>query len=229
MEPRVRRVIEPLLAGELVGGETYDDDVTYVRDLGLVTAGKPVQIANPIYREVIARVLSAAAEDNIDLDPRAFVLPDGRLDMRRLLEEFAGFWREHGESLRRGMPYPEAAPQLVLMAYLQRVVNGGGYVDREYGVGRGRIDLCVRWPLTDAGGKRAWQRAALELKVWRDGRPDPLARGLEQLDGYLAGLGLSEGILVLFDGRAGAAPLGDRTELSEERTPDGRAVTLLRA
>ena len=50
--------------------------------------------------------------------------------------------------LAAGMPYHEVAPQLVLMAYLQRVVNGGGTVDREYGVGRGRIDLLVRWPYT---------------------------------------------------------------------------------
>jgi len=31
----------------------------------------------------------------------------------------------------------------------------------------------------------------LELKVWCDGAPDPLAEGLVQLDGYLAGLGLA--------------------------------------
>jgi AAA domain len=228
-EPRVRRVIEPLLAGELVGGESYDDDYTYVRDLGLVSSSKPIQIANPIYREVIARVLSAAAEDNIELDPRAFVLPDGRLDMRRLLEEFADFWREHGESLLRGMPYPEAAPQLVLMGYLQRVVNGGGYVDREYGVGRGRIDLCVRWPFAGADGKRAWQRAGLELKVWRDERTDPLGKGLEQLDGYLARLGLDQGVLVIFDARERAAGIAARTGFSEERSPGGLAVLVLRA
>ena len=65
------------------------------------------------------------------------------------------------------MPYPEVAPQLVLMAFLQRVVNGGGFIDREYGVGRGRIDLLVRFPHAKPGGGRAVQRRALELKVWR--------------------------------------------------------------
>ncbi|WP_157817399.1 hypothetical protein [Candidatus Thiodictyon syntrophicum] len=29
-------------------------------------------------------------------------------------------------------------------------------------------------------------RLGMELKVWRDGAPDPLAEGLEQLDGYPA-------------------------------------------
>jgi len=37
----------------------------------------------------------------------------------------------------------------VFMGYLHRIVNGGGYIDREYGVGRGRIDLLIRWPHTD--------------------------------------------------------------------------------
>ena len=70
-------------------------------------------------------------------------------------------------------------------------------------------------------------RGQAARKERRSGRSGEAFRG--QLNGYLAGLGLSEGILVVFDGRAGAAPLGDRTELSGERTPGGRAVTLLRA
>ncbi len=228
MEPRVRRVVEPLLAGDVAVGDAYDDDLSYVRDLGLVSRDNPVRVANPIYREVIVRVLAAAAEDQVVTDPRAFVRPDGRLDLRRLLEEFAGFWREHGEVLAAGMPYGEVAPQLVLMAYLQRVVNGGGYVDREYGVGRGRIDLCVRWPYAGSGGKREWQREALELKVWRDGKPDPLERGLEQLDAYLDGLGLSTGVLVLFDRRSAAPPIAERTRFDAARSPKGREVTVLR-
>ncbi|KYF86592.1 hypothetical protein BE20_28545 [Sorangium cellulosum] len=56
------------------------------------------------------------------------------------------------------------------------MVNGGGHVDREYGVGRGRIDLLVRWPHTGEDGKRAWQREAIELKVWRAGERDPLGK-----------------------------------------------------
>jgi hypothetical protein len=47
----------------------------------------------------------------------------------------------------------------------------------------------------------------MELKVWRDGEPDPLTEGLEQLDGYLAGLGLDGGWLVIFDRRSHQPPL----------------------
>ncbi|WP_437607748.1 AAA family ATPase [Sorangium sp. So ce834] len=228
MEPRVRRVLEPLLEGGFAGGDTYDDDASYVRDLGLVAPDRPLRIANPIYREVIVRVLASPAEDAIAVEPRAFVRPDGRFDVARLLREFAAFWREHGAVLAGRMPYHEVAPQLVLMAYLQRVVNGGGHVDREYGVGRGRIDLLVRWPHTGEDGKRAWQREAIELKVWRAGEKDPLPKALTQIDAYLDGLSLDTGVVVIFDRRPGADPESG-TRFEEALTPSGRRVTVLRA
>ncbi len=100
------------------------------------------------------------------------------------------------------MPYAEAGPQLVLMAYLQSLINGSGYIDREYGVGRGRVDLLMRYPYKKPDGSRAVQKRALEMKVWRRGRANPLKKGLAQLDDYLARLGLSWGTLVIFDARS---------------------------
>jgi hypothetical protein len=228
-EARVRRVIQPLLTGETVAvDDVFDDDVSYVLDLGLVK-NPPLRIANPIYTEVVARVLSAGIQYTVVADPRSFVRADGRFDMTVLLREFAAFWVEHSDILTRNLSYQEAAPQLVLMAFLQRVVNGGGTVTREYGIGRRRIDLLVTWPWVDAEGKRQIQREALELKVWRDGRKDPLAEGLKQIDAYLAGLGLEEGVLVLFDQRATAAPVEDRTFEEAAETASGRRVRVLRA
>ncbi len=52
--------------------------------------------------------------------------------------------------------------------------------------------------------------AFLHRVVNGDGAPDPLAEGLEQLDGYLAGLGLTTGWLVIFDRRAGQPPIAER-------------------
>src|SRR4030095_4464191 len=146
------------------------------RDLGLVAPARPVRIANPIYHEGLARVRAANVEDVVSADPRAFVLPDGRFDMAKVLAEFAEFWREHADILVSGTVYHEVAPQLVLMGFLQRLVNGGGLVSREYGAGRGRIDILVRWPYTDTEGKRRWQREAVETKDWRKGKPDPLVQ-----------------------------------------------------
>ncbi|MEW6741699.1 MAG: ATP-binding protein [Planctomycetota bacterium] len=229
-EPRVRRVIEPLLTGSLEGITSYEEDFAYVRDLGLVAADGPVRIANPIYREVIVRVLALPVERKVDAEARSFVGRDGRLDLDRLLEEFRAFWAEHGEALAAGIAYPEVAPQLVLMAYLQRVVNGGGYVDREYGVGRGRIDLLIRWPYRIPSGEKRWQREAMELKVWRPGRGDPVQDGLGQLEGYLERLELEHGYLVVFDRRG----MPEKTEtgpgrghLVAARGPKGRAITVM--
>jgi hypothetical protein len=229
-EPRVKRVVEPLIAGELREADpTFNDDVSYARDLGLIARAGPLRVANPIYKEIIVRVLGEFVEAQISAGPQSFRLADGRLDFERLLQEFAAFWKQHGEVLTSASVFHEVAPQLVLMAFLHRIVNGGGYIDREYGVGRGRIDLLVRQPYADGDGKRAWQREALELKVWREGRPDPLAEGLDQLDAYLDRLVLDTGILVVFDRRTKAAPITERTAFSQVGTASGRTVTLLRA
>ena len=244
-EDRVRRIIEPVMAGDaaILGG-SYNEDVDYVRDLGLIAKTRPLQVANPIYREVIARVLSAMVEDVITLPPTHFVGADGRLDMQAILRSFADFWRQNGEVLTGTLPYHEVAPQLVLMAWLQSIVNGTGFIDREYGIGRGRIDICVRWPYTAPGGGQHWQREAIELKVWRDKQRDPVDDGVIALDAYLDGLGLEHGILVIFDrrtrkrsqssgahgsdgGGTGRAPAA--IHLEQVQTPKGRAVMLLRA
>jgi hypothetical protein len=225
-EPRVRRFIEPLIVGTLIAGDsTFNDDLRYIRDLGLIAPDDPVRIANPIYREVIARVLGGNTQTQINVNPHRFVLPDGRLEFRRVLEEFAEFWMEHEEVLISASAYHEAAPHLVFMAFLQRIVNGGGFVDREYGVGRGRLDVLVRKPYGDG----LVQREAIELKVWQPRQGDPLAKGLVQLDGYLDRLGLDTGTLIIFDRRPDAEPVTERTVFGDVHSPAGRLVTLLRA
>jgi hypothetical protein len=226
-EPRVKRFVEPLLAGTTtVRDESYDDDLRYCRDLGLIAPENPIRVANPIYNEVIARVLAGQVEGEVFTEPRSFVLPDGRLSMRRIFREFASFWAEHGEALVEGNAYHEIAPQLTLMAFLQRVVNGGGRVHREDGLGRGRIDLLVSWPYRKEDGTPAVQRRALELKVWRDKQPDPLEKGLAQLDGYLGQLRLRRGTLVIFDRRTRRRRRAPG--FSGVTSPRGRRVRLLR-
>lgn len=230
-EDRVRRVLEPIIAGELPLGDPLDDDYTYVRDMGLIAVDNPPRFSNPLYEEVVLRVLAGGAERAVSIKPSAFLLPNGRLDIRRVLTGFLAFWKEHGEILAGRMEYPEAAPQLVMMAWLLRFTNGaGGVLDREIGVSTKRIDLLLRWPYVDGQGNRVWQREAFELKVWRDRdkRRDPVLSGLVQLDGYLERMGLDHGTLVVFDGRSVAEDIEDRSRIEEMQTPSGRAVTLLR-
>jgi hypothetical protein len=237
-EPRVRAVIAPMLSGE-PAPPPRPSDVDYCVDLGLVRNVRgATEIANPIYKEVLPRELTVGAGYAMPNTERMearrkWSLADGRLDLRGILEAFVGFWREHGEWMVRHQEWPESAQQIVLMAFLQRLVNGGGTIDREYGLGRKRLDLLIRWHVgVDALGIPAGEdRHALELKVWRDGQKDPLGKGLEQIDGYLERLGLATGTLLLFDARS-TAPQGDdwetRGEFSEGTTPSGRAVAVLR-
>ena len=57
----------------------------------------------------------------------------GSLDVGKLLVAFQAFYREHSEHWLGRFDYREAGPQLLLQAFLQRVVNGGGRIEREYG------------------------------------------------------------------------------------------------
>ncbi|MBM4319959.1 MAG: ATP-binding protein [Deltaproteobacteria bacterium] len=214
-EERVRRVIEPILTGSVAFDPSFDDDFAYVRDLGLVTLREGVvTIANPIYGEIIPRVLSSHVQAGIALQPAGFVAADGTLDVERLLRGFVVFWQRHGEVLLRGMPYHEAAPHLVFMAYLQRVVNHGGRITREFAVGTGRADVVA-----ELGGRED----VFELKLVR-GRWT-LPEGLQQVAAYARRLGRTRGYLILFE-PGSEVPWEERGRL-EQWEEEGVAVTVL--
>lgn len=220
-EPRVRAIVEPMLEGRSPGS-LPNDDVRYVCDLGLMrrAADGTLQVSNPIYKEIIVRDLLLVPRVALPRLQPSWLTPAGRLDADQLLTSFLAFWRRHGEPVMRSAAYHEIAPHLVLMAFLDRVANGGGTVEREYAIGSGRMDLCLRL------GPDA---LAIELKVWREREPDPREEGLEQLDAYLAGLGLATGWLVIFDRRPGLPRLAERTSVEDVMTAGGRAVRLIRA
>jgi hypothetical protein len=127
-QERVRRVIEPILAGDDDASKVPSDDSVFVRDLGLIRfeRGRPMAIANPIYREVIPRELTWTSQEKMVHDQAWYIRPDGRLDLPKLLTAFQEFFREHSEHWLDRFDYKEAGPQLLLQAYLQRIVNGGG-------------------------------------------------------------------------------------------------------
>ena len=208
-EERVRRVIEPILAGDVAEHEVRD--LEYLRDLGLIDGSEPPRIANSIYREVVPRELGYILQSSLDEDVAWYVDDDGRLDMAKLLTAFATFYGEHAEHwLGRFEDYREAAPQLILQAYLQRIVNGGGRIEREYGLGRGRTDLLVLWPREAGQPSDLWERIVIECKVLRDSdRKSPegtIERGVQQTLGYMKTCGAEQGHLIVFDRRASKQP-----------------------
>ena len=226
-EERVRRVVEPILSG----GEVQHDghDLEYVRDLGLIATDDPPRIANPIYQEVVPRELGNVLQGSLDLQVAWYVDDDGRLNMTKLLSAFRTFFGEHAEQwLVHLGDYREAAPQLILQSYLQRVVNGGGRIEREYGLGRGRTDLLVLWPREAGQPSDLWARFVVECKVLRDSDRKSLEwtveQGVEQTLGYMQQCGAEEGHLVVMDRRSEGRGNGEAD--GDIRRQDARRVTL---
>ena len=220
-EARVRRVVEPILSG----GEVRHDgrDLEYVRDLGLLAPDSPPRMANPIYAEVVPRELGYVLQDSLDVQVAWYVDDDGRLNMTKLLTAFGTFFGEHAEHwLDHLGDYREAGPQLILQSYLQRVVNGGGRIEREYGLGRGRTDLLVLWPREAGQPSDLWERFVVECKVLRDSDRKSLAgtieRGVEQTSGYMKKCAAEKGHLVVLDRRSEDRR---RSEGAEDRQDSG--------
>ena len=137
---------------------------------------------------MIPRALTWTQQISMHQPTEWYVRPDGALDLPKLMTAWQSFWRKDGHLAAEGFGYREAGPHLMLMAFLQRIVNGGGRVEREYGLGRGALDLMIDWH---------GARHAIEVKLRRDTETETEA--LEQVTGYLDRAGLDEGWLVLFD------------------------------
>jgi len=194
-EARIRRVVTPLILGDNASYDALDDDYQYALDVGLLTESDgEIRPANPIYAEVILRTLSSQAQMSMQQSKYPLEAPaymrEGRLDMEQVLRDFQRFWRENSAIWEERFEYKEAAPHLVLQAFLQRVINGGGRVQREMANGRKRLDICVEF---------REERFPLELKIRYD--DSVYDEGKAQLAAYMDALGCAEGWLLVFDRR----------------------------
>ncbi len=188
-EPRVRRVVEPVIFGGERTVSSNSEDWRFVVDLGLLREERGTLVpANRMYAEIIGRYLSRDAQESMEtaIPDTPWATSDG-LDMPGLMAAFQRFWRENSGADRRAYEYGEATPHLVLMAFLQRVTNGNGRIAREMALGSKRLDLCVEF---------RGHRYAVEVKTAKNFAGDDSYR---QLAGYLDGLGLAEGWMAIFD------------------------------
>ena len=219
-EDRVRRVVEPMVMGEDFYGR-LSDDYQYVIDLGLIKSIRGViQPSNPIYGEVIARTLCFDAQEKLMTNaPHAEIpryLKDGKIDMDYLLQDFQQFWRENSAIWVERFFYKEAAPHLILQAFLQRVINSGGHIHREMAAGIKRADLCLIYE----DGKYP-----IELKIHRSEKT--LSEGIEQTMQYMDTFGCTEGWLIIFDRRPKIA--WDKKIYMKKERRDGKTVTVVGA
>jgi hypothetical protein len=201
-EPRVCRIIQPLLLGEDMADQ-QNDDFQYTNDLGLIrqTPAGEVLPGNPIYAEMIIRALSAptqvtVSQANTPFPVTTYRLPDATLDMDAFMADFQAFWRQESGLWRERngsyADYAESAVVLVLCGVLQCLVNGHGQIVREMGIGRGRIDICILYE---------GNRYPIEVKACRPGKDslDTLTqKALDQLADYLDALSLPRGWLLIY-------------------------------
>jgi len=190
-EPRVQRIIEPVILGNVAKMDRDTDDYRYCMDLGIIVNEKGIiKPANRIYREVIVRALNFNSQEDLPVSYINKWVKGKDVQVTELLKDFQQFWRENSEIWTKNYQYQEAAPHLVLQAFLQRVINGGGQIIREYAAGTRRFDLCVVFQEN---------KYPIELKLHYGEKTLP--DGLTQLSEYMDTVGEQEGWLIIFDRR----------------------------
>jgi hypothetical protein len=213
--PTIRKVMETLMTGAVDFDLPESDGFRLCMDLGLVSIedGDPI-VANPIYREILARQMTYGPQLAIPKPTFHWENADGSLDMDTLLKEFQQFWQENSETWEEKSDYTEAFPHLLLMAFLQRVLNGGGRIDREYAAGRGRMDLYIEY-------KEHGYIIEIKLIHAKQGAETVRAKGLEQLTRYRdIKAPTAPAYLLIFDRRPEAKDLSWENRISWKKEGD---------
>jgi hypothetical protein len=190
-DPRIKKVVQPILAGDstVILGE--NDPVAM--DLSLIVFDNGWQIANPIYREVLIRTLNINYQQSLPAPEFLWQKANGDLDLEALFTEFQAFWRRNGDMWEQKSDYTEVFLRLLLMAFFQRVLNGGAKLTREAAAGRERIDMLIEW-------KGFSHIIEIKLVHIHDGRESTLKQGLKQTASYAQKTGLdSTQTLAIFD------------------------------
>ena len=199
-EPRIHKIVSSLLSGEETELQMLTDDMEYAEDMGLIKRKPQVKISNRIYKEIIPRELISVTQDTIVQEMAWYQLPDRRIDMTKLMQAFQQFFRENSEMWIERFQYKEAGPQLLMQAFLQRLINGGGRLNREYALGRRRTDLLIEWPLdSEKGFLGPVQRIVIELKIRRGSLDGLIEQALEQTADYADKAKADEAHIVIFN------------------------------
>jgi len=222
-DPAIRKVMESLITGTPDPNLTASEGFRICMDLGLVMKerGTPT-VANPIYKEVLARQLTYSIQDAIPEPEWQWEKSDGSLDMDALLKQFQKFWRKNSEVWEQKSDYTEAFPHLLLMAFLQRVLNGGGRIEREYAAGLGRMDLAVEY------NKKLF---IIEIKLVRtyNTLEEVREEGVSQIIKYRNSIDSDvPAYLVIFDRRdtAKGRPWDEKIYWQEEAVPSGTVTVV---
>ncbi len=174
------------------GGQTLDLGMLY----GILTRrGYRVDIHNQIYREQIYTYMATNWRVQTLLGSRLndyalqehYALPDGGLDMTKLLLKFQEFMK--AEYSQRDRDFIERHGRLIFLAFLKPILNGRGFDFKEPQISEEkRLDVVITYNA---------HKYIVELKLWRGEAAHQ--RGLAQLRDYLRRANLTTGYLVIFD------------------------------
>ena len=156
-----------------------------------------LMIQNRIYRERIANMMISKwhtsqlgtfhpVSANFDFRG-SYRLPNGGLDMEKVIGNFQIFMREnHSDKDRR---FLERDGRIIFLAYLKPILNGSGYEFKEPQISdEKRLDIVITYNQF---------KYVAELKIWYGEAAHQ--KGLAQLTDYLERQGLQTGYLLIFD------------------------------
>ena len=217
-DPRVQPIVEQVMLGGEFNRDFHQDDVQYCLDLGLlIDDNGTLKPANPIYMETLGRYLSYGSQQNIRMKvPENPWAKDDGLDMPGLMAAFQQFWRENAREDAVPFQYREAYPHLVLQAFLQRVINGGGQIVREMALGSERLDLGVHF-------RGAVYAVEVKKLAYYEKSHE---KAYQQMGRYMDRLGVSEGWLVVAD--SDLTKSWDEKISSTDIQQDGKTIHLVR-
>lgn len=194
-ETRVHDVIVPILASNNKPIRLSKDDVHYVEQLGLVTTKGQLRIANPIYQLIIPRELIYTTSLSIYQEATLYTHSGGMLNIPKLLTVFRIFFRDFYPSWVEDFQYKEVGPQLLTLAFLNRIISDNGTIEFLYGIGRMCTNIIMYWPYP-----QGVQKVVLELRMidnW--GVEKALTKGGEHLAEFSKSISGTESHLLIFD------------------------------
>jgi len=192
--PNLFPIVLDLLEGRRHRYNIQDDDINLGVRYGIFAEkGRQLILANLIYVQALyqhfERTLKRSQIRNI-LAANRFEDQNGHLNFRHVLDKFQAFMKSKGVQVTKQREFKEATGQLLLLSYLDAIVNGKGWTFKEVQSGEGRIDVLCCYKN---------QKEVVEVKVWYGERR--YGGALAQLAKYLESENLDHGYLVVFDRR----------------------------
>lgn len=193
-EERVKKIILPMLIGDDLPEDFTEEDFLYVHDLGLIRKNGKITIANEIYREIIPRSLIYSTQLLIKYKLIWFFKDNGSLNINKMMRSFQIFYRKHSERWIERFTYREAGPQLLLQAFLQRIVDGGGRISRKYELNREYVTLIISWQYGDK-----LQKIIFDIRNHEETYKKTMKDGIENLAVDMKKYGSKTGHLVIIN------------------------------